>query len=109
MDVRTKYIDITFPNGEKWRVNAYPIAKECAEFNIKTYKTVLDLAQYDIEVNDDIDYLLSSEGFDDLIDYMTNFSDWNNLDKSQVKTEGFPDHEGWLCSGNFISRAVIEL
>lgn len=106
---RTDYINIIFPNGEKWRVNAYPIAKEAAEFNVKVSKIDPDFdpEQYDIEINDNLDYYLSEDGFDDLLDYMENFSDWDKLDKKQVKTEGFPDHAGWLLSGNFVAKAGV--
>lgn len=106
---KTKYIDVVFPNGEKWRVNAYPVAKECAESNVPNMTKIdrdINPEQYDIAIHDDIDYLLSPEGFDDLRDYLEGFSDWNSLDKEQIRSQGIPTYDAWLLSGNFVAYMV---
>jgi hypothetical protein len=108
---KIKYIDVVFPNGEKWRVNAYPVAKECAEMNVPHMTNIdrnINPDKYDIVLNDDIDYLLSTEGFDDLRDYLENFSDWNTLEKKQIGSQSFPAYESWLMSGNFVAYEVME-
>lgn len=97
-----KFIDMTFPNGETWRVTAFPIAEERARFFVESW----NIDSEDL-VRDEIEYALSQEGFDDLIYYIENYMDWKCLDKRLLrKKEIAPSYEDWLLAGSFSNEAV---
>jgi len=102
---KTEFIDMTFPNGETWRVTAYPIAEERARFFVESW----GVNNYEDGVRDEIEYALSPKGFDDLLYYIENYMEWKCLDKRLlIKKEIAPSYEDWLLAGSFTSEAVYK-
>jgi hypothetical protein len=103
--MRTKYIEMEFPDGTRWRINAYLIAVERAYFWVENINE--NHLDYDNALNDEIEYALSSDGFDDLIHFMENLMDWNELEREKLPSLLVkPMYDYWLNSGNFLSKPV---
>jgi hypothetical protein len=101
---KTEFVDMSFPNGETWRVTAYPIAEERAQFFVEH-----ESINYEDVVRDEIEYALSPEGFDDLLYYIENYMEWKCLDKRLLrKKEITPSYEDWLLTGAFVSEAIYK-
>ena len=104
---KTEFIDMLFPNGETWRITAFPIAEERARFFVESWG--IESRKYEHYVRDEIKYALSPEGFDDLIEYIENYMYWECLDKRLlIKKEIAPSYEDWLLAGSFTSEAVYK-
>ena len=101
---KTEFIDMLFPNGETWRITAYPIAEERARFFVESW----GVNNYEDGVRDEIEYALSPEGLDDLIEYIENYMEWKDLDKKLLRNTMIPSYEDWLLAGSFTSEAVYK-
>jgi hypothetical protein len=96
----TQFIDLTFPNGETWRITAYPIAEERAYFFIDS-----SVSDYEKVVKSEIDYVLSPDGFDELITYIEQYGEWNSFKKILLKRKSIsPSYDEWLLAGQFKSE-----
>ena len=98
----TQFIDLTFPNGETWRIAAYPVAEERAYFFIDS-----SVSDYEKVVKSEIDYALSPDGFDELIIYIEEYGEWNRLKKILLKRKPVvPSYDEWLLAGRFQHEVV---
>lgn len=105
MDQRTEFIELMFPNGEKWRIKTYPIAVERAYSMVELSDQHPD---FDNALNDEIEYALCPEGFDDLMYYFENHIEWDRLDKELIKTiPAKPKYEDWLLAGEYYVKPVL--
>lgn len=80
-----KQIEITFPNGEVWRVPAEVVAKDRAE-----YYSQLDFEQGHTASKEDayveeLNYALNDHG--ELLDYLQNNMDWTDVQAHAVRVE----------------------
>jgi hypothetical protein len=102
---RTEFIELSFPNGEKWRIKAYPIAVERAYAMVELPEQHPD---YDNALNDEIEYVLCPEGFDDLLYYLENQMEWDKLDKELIKVIPMkPTYSEWLLAGDYYPKPVL--
>lgn len=102
---KTEFIDFIFPNGEKWRIKAYPVAVQRAYSMVEIPDQHPD---YENALNDEIEYALCPEGFDDLLYYLENHTEWNELDKELIKV--FPDrptYPEWLLAGEYVAKPIV--
>jgi len=97
--IEERYIDITFNNGETWRIHVNPIALDRARY-YATHDCDDDASlNFDTVVEDEMNYVLSSNGYDDLIDYMQNNCNWADLEKELIKSEAVVDrYDEWFSS-----------
>lgn len=101
-----RWIHIRFPNGDVWRVDAEPIAKNRAEYYAKRESEGIvngpDQNSYQRIFWDEFHYAIRSD--DELRDWMFNNMDWKDLPtKEFVSTEGGPNYHG----DNWTSADVI--
>lgn len=80
-----KQIEITFPNGETWRIPAQVVAADRAEYysdlDFQRGHTDDKEAAYETELH----YALNDEA--ELVDYLRNNMDWQQVQAHAVKVE----------------------
>jgi hypothetical protein len=105
--MKTEFIEMEFPDGTKWKIKAYPIAVE------RAYSMVEDIDKnhpdYENAFNDEIEYVLCSDGFEELMRFTETFMDWGDLEKEKIHSVPIkPTYGEWLLSGQCLCKPVIE-
>jgi hypothetical protein len=107
--MRTKFIDMEFPDGTTWRVKAYPVAVERAYSIVDGEGIDEDHPDYENAINDEIEYVLCPDGFEELMRFMENFMYWGDLEKAKIYSVPIkPTYGEWLSSGQYLSKPVVE-
>lgn len=83
-----KHIEITFPNQEKWRIPAQVVAESRAE-----YFSALDFkrghaADKELAFQAELKFTLRHD--DELLDYLQNNMDWNDVRLHAVRVDVLP-------------------
>lgn len=107
--MRTEFIDIEFYDGTTWRIKAYPIAVERAYSIMAGEGIDEDHPDYENAFNDEIEYVLCPNGFEELMRYTENFMYWGDLEKEKIHVTPIkPTYGEWLESGQYLCKRVSE-
>jgi hypothetical protein len=82
-----KQIEVTFPNGETWRIPAQVVAEDRARYFSELNFARGDVTDKEAAFLDEVNFVLSDAGEDELLDYFRNNMDWNDVQAHAVKVE----------------------
>lgn len=84
----SKQIEITFPNGEVWRIPAQVVAEDRARYFSELDFGRGHVTDSGVAYQSELAFALRHD--DELLDYVQNNMDWNDVQAHAVKVEATP-------------------